>query len=40
MVVPDDRVTALTLDVTDAAQIHEAVDRVGALDVLINLAPG
>jgi NAD(P)-dependent dehydrogenase (short-subunit alcohol dehydrogenase family) len=34
----DGRVTPLTLDVTDAAQIQAAVQRVGALDVLINNA--
>jgi NAD(P)-dependent dehydrogenase (short-subunit alcohol dehydrogenase family) len=35
---PDDRVTPLTLDVTDPAQIAAAVDRVDALDVLVNNA--
>ena len=34
----DVRVTPLTLDVTDAAQIREAVERVDALDILINNA--
>jgi NAD(P)-dependent dehydrogenase (short-subunit alcohol dehydrogenase family) len=34
----DGRVTPLTLDVTNAAQIHAAVKRVGSLDVLINNA--
>jgi NAD(P)-dependent dehydrogenase (short-subunit alcohol dehydrogenase family) len=34
----DARVTPLTLDVTDAAQIQAAVERVGSLDVLINNA--
>jgi NAD(P)-dependent dehydrogenase (short-subunit alcohol dehydrogenase family) len=34
----DGCVTPLTLDVTDAAQIQAAVQRVGALDVLINNA--
>ena len=34
----DERVTPLTLDVTDAAQIRAAADRVGSLDVLINNA--
>ena len=34
----DERVTPLTLDVTDAAQIHAAAGRVGSLDVLINNA--
>jgi len=32
------RVTALTLDVTNASQIQRAVDKVAALDVLINNA--
>jgi NAD(P)-dependent dehydrogenase (short-subunit alcohol dehydrogenase family) len=35
---PDERVTVLTLDVTDAAQIQAAVERVQSLDVLINNA--
>jgi NAD(P)-dependent dehydrogenase (short-subunit alcohol dehydrogenase family) len=35
---PDARVTPLTLDVTNAAQIQEAVARVESLDVLINNA--
>ena len=34
----DRRVTPLILDVTDAAQIEAAVDRVVALDILINNA--
>src|SRR6266850_1986865 len=34
----DRRVTFLTLDVTKAAQIQEAVERVEALDILINNA--
>ena len=34
----DERVTPLTLDVTDAAQIQAAVQRVETLDVLINNA--
>jgi NAD(P)-dependent dehydrogenase (short-subunit alcohol dehydrogenase family) len=34
----DGRVTPLTLDVTDAAQIQAAVERVGPLDLLINNA--
>ncbi len=38
MVVADERVTPLTLDVTDAAQIQEAVDNVESLDILINNA--
>jgi NAD(P)-dependent dehydrogenase (short-subunit alcohol dehydrogenase family) len=35
---PDERVTPLSLDVTDAAQIRAAVERVESLDVLINNA--
>src|ERR1035441_8765322 len=35
---PDERVTPLTLDVTDAAQIQAAVDNVESLDILINNA--
>jgi NAD(P)-dependent dehydrogenase (short-subunit alcohol dehydrogenase family) len=38
MVAADERVTPLTLDVTDAAQIQEAVDSVESLDILINNA--
>jgi NAD(P)-dependent dehydrogenase (short-subunit alcohol dehydrogenase family) len=34
----DPRVTALTLDVTDASQIQRAVEQVAHLDVLINNA--
>jgi NAD(P)-dependent dehydrogenase (short-subunit alcohol dehydrogenase family) len=34
----DSRVTPLTLDVTNAAQIRAAVDKIGALDILINNA--
>jgi NAD(P)-dependent dehydrogenase (short-subunit alcohol dehydrogenase family) len=34
----DDRVTSLTLDVTDAAQIKAAVETVGSLDILVNNA--
>jgi NAD(P)-dependent dehydrogenase (short-subunit alcohol dehydrogenase family) len=34
----DSRVTSLTLDVTDAAQIQAAAERVESLDVLINNA--
>jgi NAD(P)-dependent dehydrogenase (short-subunit alcohol dehydrogenase family) len=34
----DERVTALTLDVTNAAQIEAAVEEVDSLDVLINNA--
>jgi len=35
---PDGRVTPLTLDVTDVAQIKQAVERVESLDILINNA--
>ena len=35
---PDERVTPLTLDVTNAAQIQVAVERVESLDILINNA--
>jgi NAD(P)-dependent dehydrogenase (short-subunit alcohol dehydrogenase family) len=38
MVVTDGRVTPLALDVTDPAQIRDAVDRVDSLDILINNA--
>ena len=38
LVHPDARVTPLTLDVTSAAQIQAAVERVGSLDILINNA--
>jgi NAD(P)-dependent dehydrogenase (short-subunit alcohol dehydrogenase family) len=34
----DGRVTPLTLDVTDATQIHGAVKDVGSLDILVNNA--
>ena len=34
----DKRVTPVTLDVTNAAQIRQAVAEVGRLDVLINAA--
>lgn len=34
----DERVTPLILDVTDAAQIRDAAERVGAVDILINNA--
>ena len=34
----DQRVTPLTLDVTNATQIHHAVTQIGSLDVLINNA--
>src|SRR5262245_32549104 len=36
--IVDDRVTALTLDVTNASQIQRAVETVDSLDVLINNA--
>jgi NAD(P)-dependent dehydrogenase (short-subunit alcohol dehydrogenase family) len=35
---PDQRVTSLTLDVTNVSQIRQAVDHIDALDVLINNA--
>ena len=35
---PDERVTPLTLNVTNAAHIQAAVERVDALDILINNA--
>ena len=35
---PDRRVTPLTMDVTDTAQIQAAADQVGSLDILINNA--
>lgn len=38
MDVPDQRVTPLILDVSDPAQIAEAVARVGSLDIVINNA--
>jgi NAD(P)-dependent dehydrogenase (short-subunit alcohol dehydrogenase family) len=34
--IADERVTPLTLDVTDAEQIERAASQVGSLDVLIN----
>lgn len=34
----DGRVTPLTLDVTHAAQIQQAVDRIDSLDILVNNA--
>src|SRR6266853_3475604 len=34
----DERVTPLTLDVTDAVQIQAAVERVESLDILVNNA--
>ena len=36
--ITDGRVTPLTLDVTDASQIHRAVEAVDSLDILINNA--
>jgi NAD(P)-dependent dehydrogenase (short-subunit alcohol dehydrogenase family) len=36
--IPDDRVTVLTLDVTNQSQIQRAVEAVDTLDVLINNA--
>ena len=38
MTHPDGRVTPLTLDVTNAAQIQAAVEKVESLDILINNA--
>jgi NAD(P)-dependent dehydrogenase (short-subunit alcohol dehydrogenase family) len=38
LIHPDERVTPLTLDVTNPAQIRAAVEEVGSLDVLINNA--
>jgi NAD(P)-dependent dehydrogenase (short-subunit alcohol dehydrogenase family) len=35
---PDRRVTPLTIDVTDAAQIQAAVEKVESLDILVNNA--
>ncbi len=35
---PDDRVTPVTMDVTDATQIKAAVEGVGSLDILVNNA--
>lgn len=35
---PDERVKPLILDVTNATQIREAVEKVGSLDILINNA--
>ena len=36
--IADDRVTPLTLDVTNMAQIQRAADQVGSLDLLMNNA--
>src|SRR5262245_39084964 len=36
--IADDRVTALTLDVTNLSQIQRAVEAVESLDILINNA--
>jgi NAD(P)-dependent dehydrogenase (short-subunit alcohol dehydrogenase family) len=38
LVDPDERVTPLTLDVTNAAQVQAAVERVESLDILVNNA--
>lgn len=38
MTHPDGRVTPMTLDITDAAQIERAVEQVNSLDMLINNA--
>src|SRR5579872_3784668 len=35
---PDPRVTPLSLDVTDTAQITQAAAKIGSLDILINNA--
>ena len=35
---PDERVTPLRMDVTDAAQIQAAAERAGSLDILVNNA--
>jgi NAD(P)-dependent dehydrogenase (short-subunit alcohol dehydrogenase family) len=35
---PDGRVTPVTLDVTNEAQIRDAVEEIGSLDILINNA--
>jgi NAD(P)-dependent dehydrogenase (short-subunit alcohol dehydrogenase family) len=35
---PDERVTPVTLDVTDAGQIRAAAERIGSLDLLVNNA--
>lgn len=38
MAHPDRRVTSLTMDVTNVTQIREAVEKIDALDILINNA--
>jgi NAD(P)-dependent dehydrogenase (short-subunit alcohol dehydrogenase family) len=35
---PDERVTPLTLDVTNPSQVTEAAERIGSLDILVNNA--
>ena len=35
---PDERVAPLRMDVTDAAQVRAAAERVGSLDILVNNA--
>jgi NAD(P)-dependent dehydrogenase (short-subunit alcohol dehydrogenase family) len=35
---PDERITPLVLDVTSSAQIKEAVEKIGSLDILFNNA--
>jgi NAD(P)-dependent dehydrogenase (short-subunit alcohol dehydrogenase family) len=35
---PDERVTPVSLDVTDVAQIQAAADQIGSLDILVNNA--
>jgi NAD(P)-dependent dehydrogenase (short-subunit alcohol dehydrogenase family) len=35
---PDERVTPLTLDITNAAQVQAAIERITSLDILINNA--
>jgi NAD(P)-dependent dehydrogenase (short-subunit alcohol dehydrogenase family) len=38
MTHPDERVTPLTLDVTNPDQVKEAAERIGSLDILVNNA--
>ena len=38
LIHPDERVTPLTLDVTNAAQIQGAVESIESLDLLVNNA--